>query len=157
LNSAGYSKAAQTIREELNVPEEAFDSVTAKKYEGLLEKKWTSVVRLQKKIMELETRANQLQHELDNATPSSLAARKNHDPATWLPRAPARHTLQSHRQPITCVAFHPLFSSLASGSEDCTIKIWDYELGELERTLKSHTKAVLDVDFGGPRGNTLPT
>lgn len=61
----------------------------------------------------------------------------------------------SHRQPITCVAFHPLFSSLASGSEDCTIKIWDYELGELERTLKSHTKAVLDVDFGGPRGNTL--
>jgi platelet-activating factor acetylhydrolase IB subunit alpha len=139
----------------LNLSESDFDPATAKKYEGLLEKKWTSVVRLQKKIMDLESRTQQLQHELDSATPSSLAARKNHDPQTWLPRAPARHTLQSHRQPITCVAFHPLFSSLASGSEDCTIKIWDYELGELERTLKSHTKAVLDVDFGGPRGNTL--
>lgn len=137
------------------MPEEQFDSATAKKYEGLLEKKWTSVVRLQKKIMELENKSSQLQTELDSATPGSLAAKKNHDPTTWLPRAPARHTLQSHRQPISCLAFHPLFSSLASGSEDCTIKIWDYELGELEQTLKSHTKPVLDVDFGGPRGNTL--
>nr|POE47040.1 nuclear distribution protein pac1 [Quercus suber] len=155
LSACGYNKSAQAVRDELNLSESAFDASTSKKYEGLLEKKWTSVVRLQKKIMDLEAKSTQLQNELDNATPSSLAARKNHDPTTWLPRAPARHTLQSHRQPITCVAFHPLFSSLASGSEDCTIKIWDYELGELERTLKSHTKAVLDVDFGGPRGNTL--
>ncbi|KAF2765022.1 dynein regulator [Teratosphaeria nubilosa] len=155
LASCGYTKSAQAIREEVNLPDETFDAATAKKYEGLLEKKWTSIVRLQKKIHDLEKKSAQLQSELDNATPTSLAARKNHDPTTWLPRAPARHTLQSHRQPITCLAFHPLFSSLASGSEDCTLKIWDYELGELERTLKSHTKAVLDVDFGGPRGNTL--
>jgi platelet-activating factor acetylhydrolase IB subunit alpha len=155
LLSTGHTASAQALRDDLNLPESNFDAATAKKYEGLIEKKWTSVVRLQKKIMDLEVRATQLQHELDHATPSSLAARKTHDPATWLPRAPPRHTLQSHRLPITCLAFHPLFSSLASGSEDCTIKIWDYELGELERTLKSHTKAVLDVDFGGPRGNTL--
>nr|OQO18822.1 Nuclear distribution protein PAC1 [Rachicladosporium sp. CCFEE 5018] len=155
LASAGHPNAALALRQELDLPESSFDSTTTKKYEGLLEKKWTSVVRLQKKIMDLETRCTGLQHELDNATPTSLAARKNHDPATWLPKAPARHTLQSHRAPITSVAFHPLFSSLASASEDCTIKIWDYELGELERTLKSHTKAVLDVDYGGPRGHTL--
>ncbi|ANB13543.1 Pac1p [Sugiyamaella lignohabitans] len=30
------------------------------------------------------------------------------------------------------------------------IKIWDWELGELERTIKAHTKSVLDIDFGGP-------
>ncbi|KAK5113799.1 protein with putative role during mitosis [Meristemomyces frigidus] len=155
LTSCGYTRAAQSIRDELNLPDTTFDAATSKKYEGLLERKWTSVVRLQKKIMDLESKTHQLQHDLDNATPTSLAARKNHDPATWLPRAPARHTLQSHKNPITCVAFHPVFSSLASGSEDCTIKIWDYELGELERTLKSHTKAVLDLDYGGPRGNTL--
>jgi platelet-activating factor acetylhydrolase IB subunit alpha len=53
------------------------------------------------------------------------------------------------------VAFHPLFSTLASGSEDTTIKIWDWELGELDKTLKGHTKGVLDVDFGGPKGQTL--
>lgn len=104
--------------------------------------------------MDLEARASALQSEVDNATPTSLS-RRNQDPASWLPKAPARHTLQSHREPITCVAFHPVFSSLASGSEDSTIKIWDWELGELERTVKGHTRAVLDVDFGGPRGGTL--
>ena len=104
--------------------------------------------------MDLESRNNALQSELDSATPTSLS-RRNQDPASWLPRAPARHSLQSHRSPVTCVAFHPVFSSLASGSEDTTIKIWDWELGELERTIKGHTKAVLDVDYGGPRGGTL--
>lgn len=104
--------------------------------------------------MDLESKNTTLQSEIDNATPTSLS-RKNQDPASWLPRSPARHTLQSHREPVTCVAFHPVFSSLASGSEDCTIKIWDWELGEQERTIKGHTKAVLDVDFGGPRGGTL--
>ena len=104
--------------------------------------------------MDLESRNSALQLEIDSATPTSLS-RRNQDPSTWLPRSPARHTLQSHRLPVTCVAFHPIFSSLASGSEDTTIKIWDWELGELERTVKGHTKAVLAVDFGGPRGGTL--
>ena len=92
--------------------------------------------------------------KLDNATPTSLS-RRTHDPANWLPRSYARHTLESHREPITGVAFHPVFSVLASGSEDCTVKVWDWELGELEKTVKGHTKAVTDVDFGGPRGATL--
>ena len=104
--------------------------------------------------MDLESRNTALQFELDSATPTSLSQRKQ-DPITWLPKAPARHTLQSHQKPVTCVAFHPIFSSLASGSEDTSIKIWDWELGELERTVKGHTKAVLDVDYGGPRGGTL--
>lgn len=77
------------------------------------------------------------------------------DPASWLPRAPARHTLVGHRNPITSVAFHPVFSVLASGAEDSTIKIWDWELGELERTIKGHTKPVQDVDFGGPKNGVL--
>ncbi|KAI9838296.1 MAG: protein with putative role during mitosis [Sarea resinae] len=153
LNSNNLGRSAAALREELSIGD-SFDDATSKKYEGLLEKKWTSVVRLQKKIMELESRSANLQKELDSATPTSLS-RRNQDPSTWLPRSPARHTLQSHRLPITCVAFHPIFSSLASGSEDTTIKIWDWELGELERTVKGHTKAVLDVDFGGPRGGTL--
>src|ERR1700752_3477606 len=104
--------------------------------------------------MELEARNATLQSELDNATPTSLS-RRNQDSASWLPRSPARHTLESHRDGVTCVAFHPVFSSLASGSTDYTIKIWDWELGELERTLKGHTKAVLGLDFGGQKGNTL--
>ncbi|KAK5257351.1 Lissencephaly-1 [Cryomyces antarcticus] len=172
LTATGLSNTAAALRQELSIGDN-FDDATRKKYEGLLEKKWTSVVRLQKKvwfydlshiagcrikppiaqIMDLESRNASLQHELTTATP--LSSRRNQDPTTWLPRSPARHTLQSHRQPITALAFHPIFTSLASASEDTTIKIWDYELGELETTLKGHTKPVLSLDYGGPRGGTL--
>jgi platelet-activating factor acetylhydrolase IB subunit alpha len=152
LLSVGMTESANALRQESKLAE-TFDDASAKKYETLLEKKWTSVVRLQKKIMDLEAKNAALQQEIDSATP--LSSSRKVDPTSWLPRAPARHTLQGHRLPVTSVAFHPVFSSLASGSEDATIKIWDWELGELERTLKGHTKAVLDVDFGGPRGGTL--
>lgn len=45
------------------------------------------------------------------------------------------------------MAFHPVFSVFASGSEDATVKVWDFETGEFERTLKGHTNAVQAVAF----------
>ncbi|KEY69527.1 hypothetical protein S7711_02062 [Stachybotrys chartarum IBT 7711] len=148
LAANGLPSTAAAMRAELSLSEEAFDPETAKKYETLLEKKWTSV------IMELETRSATLQSELENVSPAFLSKR-NQDPASWLPRSPPRHSLESHRDTVNCVAFHPVFSSLASGSDDCTIKIWDWEFGELERTIKAHTQAVRDVDFGGPKGGVI--
>ncbi|EPE30582.1 WD40 repeat-like protein [Glarea lozoyensis ATCC 20868] len=153
FSSIGLSNTAAALRTDLNLGEETFDAATSKKYEGLLEKKWTSVVRLQKKVMDLENQNRTLKFELENATP--LAARLKQDPATWLPKDPARYTLESHQKDVTCVAFHPVFSSLASGSDDCTIKIWDWEMGEIERTVKGHTRTVTDLDFGGPQGGTI--
>ncbi|OAA73337.1 Dynein regulator [Cordyceps fumosorosea ARSEF 2679] len=150
LAANNLHSSAAALREELSLSEDVYDAATAKKYESLLEKKWTSIVRLQKKIMELETRNAYLQSELDNATPTSISKR-NTDPASWLPRTPARHSMEGHRDTVNCVAFHPKFTSLASGSEDCTIKIWDWELGEAEQTVKGHTRAVLDLDYGGPK------
>jgi len=52
------------------------------------------------------------------------------------------------------VAFHPVFNMVVSASEDSTIKVWDWEDGTLERTVKGHTKAVMDVDFDS-KGNYL--
>jgi hypothetical protein len=49
LAIAGLSKSAAALREEIGVGQN-FDDATAKKYAGFLEKKWTSVVRLQKKV-----------------------------------------------------------------------------------------------------------
>ncbi|EST05090.1 WD40 repeat [Kalmanozyma brasiliensis GHG001] len=113
------------------------------KYAGLLEKKWTSVIRLQKKIMEMESRMTSLQEELAAAPSAKRSASLN----DWVPRASARHTMQGHRLPVTKVAFHPVFSQVATASEDTTVKLWDWETGDFERTLKGHTKAVQDVDF----------
>merc|ERR1719206_593494 len=34
---------------------------------------------------------------------------------------------------------------MISGSEDATIKLWDFETGDYERTMKGHTDSVQDV------------
>jgi platelet-activating factor acetylhydrolase IB subunit alpha len=100
--------------------------------------------------MDLESRNASLLSEL--STSSRSAASSSSGP--FLPRAPARHTLTSHRAPITRIAFHPTWTVLASASEDSTVKIWDWESGEFERTVKGHTKAVMDVDFD-TKGNFM--
>ncbi|KAL2133606.1 hypothetical protein VTI74DRAFT_2044 [Chaetomium olivicolor] len=151
LTAHNLPTVAATLRAELNLGEDVLTTETTTKYQTLLEKKWTGALRLQKKAMDLEARNAALQSELANATPS----KRNQDPASWLPRSPPRHSLESHQATINCITFHPIFSSLASGSDDYTVKIWDWELGELERTLKGHTRAVLDVDYGGPKGAIL--
>ncbi|KAI9906342.1 hypothetical protein PsorP6_004792 [Peronosclerospora sorghi] len=118
------------------------------KHAGLLEKKWTSVIRLQRKVMELETKVAQLEENAKLGVVLSrrdvLGARQRTD---FLPRAPAKFPLTGHRSPITCVAFHPVFSVLVSASEDATVKVWDFETGEYERTLKGHTNPVQAVAF----------
>jgi platelet-activating factor acetylhydrolase IB subunit alpha len=99
--------------------------------------------------MDLENRNAALQEEL-SMSPAKRAASQT----DWVPRAPAAHVLTGHRLPVTRIAFHPQYSLLASASEDATVKIWDWETGEFERTLKGHTKAIQDVDFDH-KGNLL--
>lgn len=143
LQSQNLTSSLKVLSKELSI--DATDpSLSDKKYVGLLEKKWLSVIRLQKKIMDLE----QSLSELQSSIPSHYALTNGKvDLTTWIPRAPARHTLSGHRQPITSVSFHPSFSIIATSSEDSTIKLWDWETGDFEQTLKSHTKSVTDIDF----------
>lgn len=158
LAANNLPESAATLRAELQLGEDALnldtDTDAARKYASLLPKKWTGVVLLRKKLTELEAREKALQADLENLTPASLSRRAD-DPTCWLPAAVPRHTLESHRSAINCTAFHPVFSSIATGSDDFTIKIWDWDVGELERTIKGHTRSVLDVDYGGPRGSVL--
>nr|XP_026692533.1 lissencephaly-1 homolog [Ciona intestinalis] len=145
LRANGYSKALDAFKEEADLPEQP-----DKKYEGLMEKKWTSVVRLQRKVMDLEAKLNELQKE----TRDGLTPHNKKDPSEWIPRPPERCALSGHRNPITRVIFHPVYSVVLSAAEDSTIKVWDYETGDFERTLKGHTDAVQDISFD-PTGKVL--
>src|SRR5882724_10419795 len=63
-------------------------------------------------------------------------------------------TLEGHREEVETVAFDPLGETLASGSLDHTVKLWDARSGELLRTLEGHRDRVLSVAFQ-PQGGTL--
>ncbi len=58
-----------------------------------------------------------------------------------------RHILRGHEDAINGIAWSPDERTLASGSDDKTIRLWDTETGNLLRTLevKGRIKAVLSV------------
>merc|ERR1719223_325918 len=76
-------------------------------------------------------------------------------PAEWIPRPPEKFALTGHRATVTQVIFHPVYSVVASCSEDASIKLWDYESGNFERSLKGHTDVVQDIAFDPQSGKLL--
>lgn len=161
LLSSGYHQAVKLFKEEANIEGE-----NDKKFNGLLEKKWTSVIRLQKKVLELEAKLQEAEREIQSvqsiagfgpvglAPGSGIAGHGDRPGVDAIPRPPAKFTLTGHRSPITRVVFHPHYNVFVSASEDATIKVWDFESGEFERTLKAHTDSVQDLSFD-PTGNLL--
>jgi platelet-activating factor acetylhydrolase IB subunit alpha len=95
----------------------------------LLEKKWTAIPRLQKKVLELEREAAHNAkihaHRLQNGSSSSGAdaAAGGGGNRRMLPRQPFTHTLKGHSSVVTAVAVHPIYTMAVSGSEDGSIKV----------------------------------
>jgi WD40 repeat protein/energy-coupling factor transporter ATP-binding protein EcfA2 len=62
--------------------------------------------------------------------------------------------LEGHDAPVRSVSFSPDGKTLASGSADKTIKLWNLETGKEIRTLQGHNGPVRSVNFS-PDGKTL--
>lgn len=69
----------------------------------MLEKKWTAIIRLQKKVLELETKLS-LQSSNGDIRNNTI-----NDDSKLLPKGPPKSTLSGHRGPITSVSLHPVY------------------------------------------------
>ena len=68
--------------------------------------------------------------------------------------AKLKATLEGHTDNVWSVAFSPNGQTLASGSYDQTIRLWNVNTGHLLHTLTGHTNEVMSVAFS-PDGQTL--
>jgi len=69
--------------------------------------------------MDLEAKLAETEKEYISGAPT----RDKRAPGEWIPRPPERYALTGHRAPVTRVIFHPVFSLIATSSEDATIKV----------------------------------
>ncbi|KAI3637762.1 hypothetical protein MIR68_004411 [Amoeboaphelidium protococcarum] len=156
-NQLSLPQVGKQFREATGI---GLDEEIQPQYRQLLERKWTSTLRLQRKVLELEEVLRSLppsmqqQIEMQNsnnngsALSSSLTPSKNTtNPLQKLPKSQSQLTLNT-KSSVNCVAVDYQHSIIACGNEDCMIRLFDLDNdGELIQTLKGHTKGVTSLTF----------
>ncbi|TAG44422.1 MAG: serine/threonine protein kinase, partial [Oscillatoriales cyanobacterium] len=105
----------------------------------------------------LSRRYKSVAEVLQDLQPQQSGAGTHHPPPLPAPAIPVPqrvHTLVGHSHAVTSVAFSPDGATLASGSEDKTIEMWNLHGGKRWYTLTGHSDWVTSVAFS-PDGATL--
>ncbi len=79
-----------------------------------------------------------------SSKPPSSKPPTSQPPSSGLGWQPIK-TLTGHQSWVTAVAFNPKQPTLVSGSLDDTLRIWNWQTGELLHVLKGHARGVNDV------------
>jgi platelet-activating factor acetylhydrolase IB subunit alpha len=105
---------------------------------GLLAKKWTAIIRLQKKITELQSQVEQFSKQQDGKI---KIANAEYTKLNWIPSR-VKKTLNNNSN-ITSVAIHPKLPQLVCCSADGTFSVWNLlDLAQPMITVQAHTRGV---------------
>ncbi|KAG7194975.1 protein with putative role during mitosis [Scheffersomyces spartinae] len=124
-----------------------------------LEKKWSAVLRLQKRIMELEVETSNLRALVDanDGGSSNGPIGKSLKNGNWLPQAPLRLFKTQGKQLITALAIHPRLSQVAIGCANGSLIIWQVtndSLSIADKIIPAHLKDIHRLVWS-PRSVTL--
>lgn len=118
-----------------------------------LEKKWTTVVRLQKKILDLENEVVSYKLLLDSLSQNGLngsAVVLPRDKLGWLPNINSKTYKTLSNQLVTSVAVHPLLPLVVAGCSDGSLISWSIvndSLGIPEKNVAAHTRGVTSLQW----------
>ncbi|XP_014205113.1 lissencephaly-1 homolog isoform X3 [Copidosoma floridanum] len=149
LSANSYQNALEAFKKEADMPGEV-----ERKYGGLLEKKWTSVIRLQKKVWDFET--GEFERTLKGHTDSvqdvafdmngKLLVSCSSDMSIKLwdfqQSFSCIKTMHGHDHNVSSVTFTSQGDYVVSASRDKSIKMWEVTTGYCVKTLTGHREWV---------------
>lgn len=115
LNKNKFKNAAEQFADEAGISPDDKNNSSQTTMKDILEKKWTSLVKLKKQVIELEKQNKQLKDSIicekcGGGAGSEMGSNKSSVLNDGLPKQPEKFTLQGHKDRITKVAIHPIYS-----------------------------------------------
>lgn len=106
-----------------------------------LEKKWSTVLRLQKRIMDLENDLSNMKAILDSQPDSYV---QSTDKINWLPSTIKQTFRTQSNQQVTTVSIHPYLPIILCGCSDGSIFVWNLAVDDItpEKIIKAHTRSI---------------
>ena len=133
------------LTESLNIPSNSVDENVVANY---LEKKWSTVLRLQRKIIDLENEVGNLRTVIDSQLPfdnnnSKLIISK--DKINWLPSSSTKSFETQAIQLIQTCSIHPTLPIIFAGCTDGSLIVWNLVNDEMsipDKIIKAHARSI---------------
>ncbi|EGW31222.1 uncharacterized protein SPAPADRAFT_67304 [Spathaspora passalidarum NRRL Y-27907] len=111
-----------------------------------LEKKWATVLRLQKKILDLEHEVSNLRSAIDMSNANAVVL--GQDRINWLPKV-VKTTYLTNNVLVTSVKIHPVLGNVYCGCSDGSVYVWSLATGDMipDKIIRGHSRNINSLAF----------
>lgn len=117
--------------------------------DNYLEKKWSTVLRLQKKIIDLENEIHNLTNIINTTNSETNGVVLSKDKINWIPKGASKQTYQCENV-VATVRLHPNLPLVFNGCNDGNLYIWNLTNDDNtipEKRIKAHTRSINKMCF----------